>query len=148
MKAKLATLALITVTAQSLAPQPALAGDRGLAALGGFVGGVLVGSAISSNHYDNYATAPAVVVNDRGYFADRCDDFGNRFDDRVNSGYWKVVSVRIWVPGYWVVERDRSGRSFRHYSAGHNEYRTDRRWVAHDRRDRPDRNYSYGYGRR
>lgn len=134
MKIKLTALALITVTALSLAPKPAQANDKGLAVLGGFIGGVIVASEL--NHSRVYApTAPAVVVNDRGNYYH-------------NDGYWKAVSVRVWVPGYWIVERSHHGRSFRRYVDGHHEYRTDRVWVSYDRRDRHDREVSYGYGRR
>ena len=137
MKTKLPALALIAVTALALTPKPAVAGDKGLAVLGGFVGGVIVASAINNSHYDTYATAPAVVVNDRGHFGDRYDD-----------GYWKVVTVRVWVPGYWVVERGYHGRSFRRYVEGHAEFRADRVWVSYGGRDRHDRDFSYGYDRR
>ena len=137
MKTKLTALALATIMALALTPKPAVASDKGLAVLGGFVGGVIVASAINNSHYDAYTTAPAVVVNDRGGAAGRWED-----------GYWKVVTVRVWVPGYWVVERGYHGRSFRRYVEGHDEFRADRVWVSYDRRDRHDRDYSYGYDRR
>ena len=135
MKSKLTALALTAVTALSLGPKPALASDKGLAVLGGFIGGVIVASAISDSHYDNYPAASTVVVNDRG-------------NDCRPAGYWEVVNVRVWVPGYWIVERSHHGRSYRRYVDGHNEYRTDRVWVTYDRRDRHGREVSYGYGRR
>ena len=117
MKNKLTALALIAAAALSLAPKPAQASDKGLAVLGGFIGGVLVASELNQNH--GYVTAPAVVVNS-GY--DRCDD-----------GYWKDVTVRVWVPGCWVEERRYHGPSFRHFVDAHYEYRTDHVWVAYGR---------------
>ena len=44
------------------------------------------------------------------------------------------VSVQVWVPGVWVVERRGYGHSHRRYVDGHYEYRTQRVWVSADRR--------------
>lgn len=135
MKTKITALALITATALTLAPKPAAAGDKGLAIVGGFIGGLIVGSAINDSRHTT------VVVDDR------CDDRGP-------NGYWKEVSVRVWVPGYWVVERGHRGHhghhghGSRHYVEGRYEFRRDRVWVAYDRHDRRHRDISYGYGRR
>lgn len=127
MKTKITALALVAVTALSLAPKSAEASDKTLAVLGGFIGGVLVASELSHNH-GYYHTAPAVVVNDR------CDD-----------GYWRTVEVRVWVPGYWVTEH-RHGRYFNRFVSGHYECRNDRVWVAYGRHDRDDRR-DYGHRR-
>ena len=150
MKTKITALALITVTALSLAPKPAQAGDKGLAIVGGFLGGLIVASAINENRHNDYPRYSTVIVNDR---TDRCDDRG----DRGDNGYWREVSVRVWVPGCWVVERSHHGRSFRRYVEGYYTFRTDRVWVGydrsnrhdrHDRYDRPDgRGRDYGRGR-
>lgn len=141
MKTKISALALIAATALSLAPKPAQAGDKGLAIVGGFLGGLIVASAINDSRHDacdsRYTT---VIVKDRN---DRCDD-----------GYWKEVRVRTWVPGCWVTERGHHGRSCRRYVEGYYTYRTDRIWVScdrsdhYDRHDRYDRNDDYrrGYG--
>jgi hypothetical protein len=131
MKTKITALALIAVTALSLAPKPAAASDKTLAVIGGFIGGVLVASELNHNR-DHYNSAPAIVVNDR------CDD---------NDGYWKIVEVRVWVPGYWISERHH-GRSFNRYVSGRYECRNDRVWVANDRNDRHGRNdRDYGHRR-
>ncbi|SDS55375.1 hypothetical protein [Opitutus sp. GAS368] len=151
MKTKITALALIAVTALSLAPKPAQASDKGLAVFGGLIGGLIIGAALNeNNHYDGYpARSTTVIVNDR--------------DDRCADGYWKEVSVKVWVPGCWIIERSYSGCEFRRYVDGHYAYRTDRVWVAyerdvryerHDRYDRDDRRDRYdrddrrmGYGR-
>ena len=148
MKTKFIALALATVTALSLTPKPAAANDKGLAIVGGFLGGLIVASAINdSRHdnayaYDNYNTS--VVVADRD---DRCED-------RRDAGFWKEVSVQVWVPGVWIVERSHHG-SYRRYVGGHYECRNNRVWVASERYDRNDRRYhdnrdngrSYGHNR-
>ncbi len=134
MKTKLTALALITVGALSLAPKPAAAHDKGLAIVGGFLGGLIVGSAINDNRV--YApAAPMMVVDDRG-------------DYYPNDGYWKEVAVKIWMPGCWIVERNHHGRDHQRYVGGHYEYRTNRAWVAHDRHGRHDREVGSGYGHR
>lgn len=147
MKTKITALALIAVTALSLAPKPAKAGDKEWAVVGGLIGGLIIGSAINEGrHSSDYPHRnTTVIVNGR-----RDDDC----DDRDDAGYWKEVSVRVWVPGCWVVERSRygHGRDYRRYIGGHYEYRTDRVWVAYDRYDRRDygdrnNDYRYGYGR-
>ena len=147
MKTKITALALIAVTALSLAPKPAQASDKTLAVLGGFLGGLIIASELNHNH--GYTTAPTVVV------SDRCDDRGDRYDDRDHSGYWTEVNVRVWVDARWIVDGcDRRGREYRRYVGGHYEYRTDRVWVAldhrgrYDRDDRHDREVGYGYGHR
>ena len=137
MKTKITALALITATALSLAPKPAVASDKGLALVGGFLGGLIVASAINDSRHDDYYPArnTTVVVNER------CNDRGP-------DGYWKEVSVRFWVPGCWVVDRGYRGCDSRRYVEGHYSCRNDRVWVSNDRRDHRDRDVSYGYGHR
>lgn len=48
-------------------------------------------------------------------------------------GYWKTVTIREWVPGRWVIDRDRRGREFRTFENGHYTYRDERVWVGNDR---------------
>jgi len=133
MKTKITALTLIAVTALSLAPKPAKAGDKELAIVGGLIGGLIIGSAINeSRHSSDYShRSTTVIVNGR---RDRDD-----CDDRGDSGYWKEVSVKVWVPGCWVVERRRHGHSTKRYISGHFTFRTDRVWVSYDRSERYDR---------
>lgn len=141
MKTKITALALVVVTALSLAPKPAQAGDKGLAVVGGLIGGLIIGSAISDSRHSAEHRTTTVIVNGR-----RDDDCDER------DGYWKTVEVRVWVPGGWVVERHH-GRTIKRYVNGHYECRNDRVWVSYDRRDRHDRNdrhddrRDYGRGR-
>ncbi len=136
---KLAALSLLAVGALTFAPKSAYAGrggDEAIAAIGGFLGGLIVGTAINDRPYDR----TVVVTNHSRY--DRYD----RRDDCDDGGYWKVVTVKTWVPGYWTTEY-RHGRRIRCYVEGHWGYRTERVWVSYDRYDRHDR-YGYGYDRR
>lgn len=150
---KFILLSLLAATAAALAPKPALAGDREIAAIGGFIGGLVLGSALHDDRYDR----TTVVVSDR-------------YHHRPQHGYWKHVTVKTWVPGYWTTSCDRYGRRVRVYVEGCWQYRTDRIWVSHDRHgryghhdghdrydrhdrrhhdryDRHDRHERYGHGR-
>jgi hypothetical protein len=126
MKTKITALALVAVTALSLAPKPAQAGDKELAIVGGLIGGLIIGSAISDSRHSAEHRTTTVIVNGRR--SDDCDE---------RDGYWKTVEVRVWVPGGWVVERHH-GRTIKRYVSGHYECRNDRVWVSYDRRDRHD----------
>lgn len=139
---KLTTLSLLAAGAIALSPSPAQAGHRGgdeaVAALGGFVGGLIVGTLIQdAPRYDR-----TVVVAHRDTY--RSDDCG---------GYWKPVTVRTWVPGYWTTRYD-CGRRLRVYVPGYWEHRTERVWVAtgdpgwtdrYGRHDRHNRHRGYGH---
>lgn len=113
MKTKITALALALVTLFALAtPKTAKANDTG-AILGGFIGGVIVGSAIADHH-----RGPDTVVVEAGY------------RHEAPRGYWRNVTTRVWVPGFWTMERDHWGRPYRRYVEGHYELRTERVWVA------------------
>jgi hypothetical protein len=139
MKNKITALALAAVTAFSLSPKPAKAGDKDLALVGGLIGGLIIGSAIADSHHSaDYPRATAVVVDRRN------DRYNDNCDER--DGYWRTVNVKVWVPGGWVIERSRYGREIRSYVGGHYTYRTDRVWVSYGRGDYSDRR-DYGRGR-
>jgi len=129
MKTKITTLALALVTLFALAtPKTAKANDAG-AILGGFIGGVIVGSAIADNH-----RGPDAVVVEAGY--------RDGYSCEAPRGYWQTVNTRVWVPGFWTMERDHWGRPFRRYVEGHYEVRAERVWVAtNDYGHRHDRGY-------
>jgi hypothetical protein len=126
MNTKITALTLAAATAFAFTPKPAAAHDNGLAVVGGIVGGLIIGSALS-DHDAGYAHA----------------NVGYRYNDRSDDGYWKTVEVRTWVPGFWLVERGHHGRTYRRFVEGHYEFRTDRVWVAYNRYDRRDDRY-YG----
>lgn len=112
----IATAALATAAAL---PQPARADhDNALAAIGGFIGGVIVGSHI--DHHDRYDAPPAVCPPPR-YEAPR--------------GHWEDRQVRVWVPAHTEVSYDRCGVRIVHTRPGFYTYRTDRVWVVDERHD-------------
>jgi len=136
---KFTILSLLAAGAVAFSPSPAQAGHRGgdeaAAALGGFIGGLIVGSVINdAPRYDR-----TVVVSHRdAYRPDAC------------GGYWKPVTVRAWVPGYWTTRYD-CDRRVRVFVPGYWEHRTERVWVATGGPGRYDRPGGYdrhrGYGR-
>ncbi len=67
-------------------------------------------------------------------------------------GFWKDVSVKVWVPAEWVVTRGHHGREVRTLRPGYFTYRTERVWVADTGRPGdygrgPGHGYAYGHGR-
>lgn len=134
MKTKITALALVAATALSLTPKPAAASDKGLAIVGGFIGGLIVASAINDS-YHNYPGRTAVVVDDR------CEPY-------ASNGYWRDVTVQVWVPACWVVERGYRGSDHRRYVSDHYEGRNNRVWVSNERHDYHGGNAHYGRGRR
>ena len=127
--ASLAALAALT--------SPVRAGDRGdkvAAAIGGFIGGVIVGSHLDRDHRrpgPEVCPPPVVVVRD---------------DDCPPAGYWDHVRTRVWVPARWVMSYDSCGRRVRTQVGGYYEYRTERVWVdagrGHGRYSDHGRSYS------
>lgn len=88
--------------------------DEVVAAIGGFVGGVIVGSAIDGNNPS--AHVEVSYGHDHG---------------RHRHGHWEMRRVRVWVPGHWTyVDRD-CHRPRKVWVPGRYEYRRDRVWVAH-----------------
>jgi len=125
MKTKILSITAALAALTSLA-SPVRAGDRGdkvAAAIGGFIGGVIVGS-----HFDRGdRCSPPVVV--RGH----------------SHGHWETVSRRVWIPARWVVTVDSCGRRMRSQVGGCYETRTERVWIDHGYNDRVV--VSNGYGR-
>ena len=75
---------------------------------------------------------PVVVIGGDGHHRDRGWDRHDRghHRDHGHRGYWKEVTVKVWVPGRMVVSCDRHGREIRYRERGHYTYRTDRVWVS------------------
>lgn len=128
MKTKFAALLLAAVAALTLVPKPAHAGDKELAIIGGFLGGLIVGAALDDHHVDSHHDT---VIVHRDYGRDH-----SRYDR--SRGYWDHRTVRVWIPACWEVRYD-YGRRVKIYIPGHYEVRRERVWVAYDRYDRHDR---------
>lgn len=123
MNKLLPTILLAGLTGWAATPAQARHHDHeALAALGGFIGGVIVGSAID---HDRPPSPPPVCVIPR-------HEIGGRVviaSGHRPHGYWDWVTVRVWVPGRWVQSWDRHGHRVRFFQAGHYEHRRERVWV-------------------
>lgn len=111
------------------APQPVRADDSDVvAAVGGFIGGLIVGSALDDDHhhYDLHHGAP-VHVSTRIVIG---GGHGHHHHHHHRHGHWEWTRVRVWVPGHWVVREDYCGRRIRYFEPGRHVYRRERVWIA------------------
>ncbi|MCF7686722.1 MAG: hypothetical protein K9N01_00340 [Cephaloticoccus sp.] len=114
---KIATFSLLAAALLTLTPRPAVASDRGLAVLGGFIGGVLIANAINNQpHYDTVVMGsscppPVIVVEN-------------------NQGYWQESPIQIWIGPAWTVVYDNYHRPIRRFTPGHYVTRVNRVWIA------------------
>lgn len=123
MKKLIIASVIVALSGMGLAPQNAQAGNNeAWAAIGGFIGGVIVGSALDEDQNSS------VVIN---------ASYGHNH----RRGYWEVVAVRTWVPGYWVVKYDDCGRRYRHFNRGYYTTTKQRVWVD----GRGNRHYGYNH---
>lgn len=131
----IALLSMIGATALTLTPAPARADSEGAAALGGFLGGLIVGQIFNDRDH-RHGPAVSVEVNHRHHdHYDRHHGHG-RHDHR--HGYWDTVRVKVWVPGYWSTRYER-GCQVRYHVPGRYEWRLERVWVS---------GHSHGYSSR
>jgi hypothetical protein len=131
---KLANIALCTAAILSLAPSPAMAGSKERAAIGGFIGGLIIGHAITDSYRSTCPPEPGFVVVHDGCRSTCC-------------GYWKETRIKVWVPGYWDT-RYHHGTRVRFYVAGRHEWRVNRVWIADSRGHRHGtRDHRYAYNR-
>jgi len=133
---KLITTSLFAALATlAFAPSPARAGgDEAAAALGGFIGGVIVGSALDNDHHHH----GRFEDHGRAHVSTRIEVRSRSHHSHHDHGYWSSNRVRVWVPGVWVVRYDDCGRRFRHFERGHYEHQRQRVWVRTGRHGRCD----------
>ncbi len=110
---KIALFSLLALAVMIVAPRPAYAGDKGLAILGGVIGGLIIADALDGDSHHH----TSVHVSHR-------------------DGYWRDVPYDVWIEGRWVI----SNRHHRYYVEGHYETRVRKVWVSTHSRDR---RYSY-----
>ncbi len=132
-----ATIALLGLNTQTHAD------DEAWAAVGGFIAGVITGSAIEHNH--NVHTGVTIAVGNTCSIHHRS---GCSICYAPRRGYWTVRQVRVWVPGCWDVTINHCGDRVRVWRPGRYENHPKRVWVAYDGRryDRPHRDYGRDYG--
>jgi hypothetical protein len=75
--------------------------------------------------------APVIVVPARGYgYATPVPSYRDNFPSPAPRGFWKEVSVKVWVPAERVRSHDRHGHLVYSTRPGYFTYRTERVWVA------------------
>jgi hypothetical protein len=110
------------------APKTATAGgDEVAAAFGGFIGGVIVGSAINHDHDHGHHHG----YHNNGVHVGATIEIGSPgYGHQHRHGYWGWTSVRVWVPGRWVVSYDRCGSRVRYFERGYYDSRRERVWMS------------------
>lgn len=130
MKKLVVASVIAALCGSPLVPSKAHAGsDEAWAAIGGFIGGVVVGTAIHDHddhghhgHGRHWCPPPRcggteIIIRGGGGYR------------RCAPGHWEWVRVKVWVPGHWRWERDGCGRRIKVWVPGCHEYRRERRWV-------------------
>jgi hypothetical protein len=141
---------LISILILGMGANHARADDEALAALGGFVAGVITG-VIVDDHRDHRGHTKVIIHEERRGHRDYRDyrrDYRDYRGDRHykgkphRSGHWEIKRVRVWMPGRYEVRRDRCGDRIRVWVPGHYEWRKERVWVAYS--DRGDSRWGRG----
>lgn len=104
---KIALFSLLAAAALMIVPKPAQAGDKGLAILGGVIGGLIIADALDGDSHHHTTVS-----------------VGHR------DGYWHESSYDVWIEGHWIVTYHGHRHSSRHYVPGHYETRVRRVWVS------------------
>lgn len=132
---------IIAALLVGLTAAPAHADDEALAAIGGFVVGMITGAAIE--HHDGHHADYGVEVHydthsryghrDHGYRCGKHNRHGCHSCKSHRKGHWETRKVRVWVPGHWAVVVNDCGDRVRVWKSGHYTYERQRYWVSHRR---------------
>jgi len=150
MKTKTTPLFSIAAAALLVAtPRGAIAGGEGIAAIGGFIGGMIVGSQVGSTHTHTtetivveHTTVPAAEQPPAPEAAEGVRTLPLPVDPPTTTtttttvtrngvpGYWEERPVQTWVPARWITTYDRYGFPVRRYEPGHYQTHVGRVWVS------------------
>lgn len=135
MKNILTVSVILAISAISFPAPAAQAGDdEAIAAIGGFVVGMIAGSLADDNHYSRHSY-------ERSSRYDRHDRYDHHYshrssyrDDRhdrssYKSGRWETRRFKKWVPGYWEVSYSSCGDRIKIWREGYYRWETKRVWV-------------------
>jgi len=157
MKTKIPPLFALAAAALLVGtPRSAIAGGEGIAAIGGFIGGMIVGSQVGSTHTHTHTTE-TVVVEHTSVPAEQSPAPAPEAAEDVRTlplpvnppapptttttttttvtrngvpGYWEERPVQTWVPARWITTYDRYGFPVRRYEPGHYQTHMERVWVS------------------
>lgn len=132
MKNKLRYLTTAAIVLGMMAA-PSHADDEALAALGGFLAGVITGVVIEDNDHHHRGPAVEVSVGSRHGYPDRYGRHSryDRYDRHRAPGHWEVRYVKVWIPGRYEYVRDGCGRRIKVWKPGHHISRPEKVWVAY-----------------
>jgi hypothetical protein len=117
MRKMLTTLGIAGAMATA-APVAGQAGDEGWAALGGFLGGTILGEVFHGHHgHHGHQGGHTVVVEEHHYVQP--------------AGHYEYEKREVWHEGYYSYEYDRCGRRIRVWNPGYYTYTTVKVWVEH-----------------
>ncbi|MBC2607652.1 hypothetical protein [Pelagicoccus albus] len=111
MKVLSALSFLALAAAIAIPTNQAMAGDKEKAIIGGLIGGIIIGAALSDDDVSHHTTV----------------SIGSGRHD--HGGYWEWVTVKHWNPGYYRRECDRYGHSRRIWISGYYSYTKKKVWV-------------------
>lgn len=141
MKAHIRYL-IITLIALGLGCGQSHADDKAIAAIGGFLAGIITGAAIE-DHHDSHHHGASVRISTGSYHPDyhysgsRCHSHGRYACTACytvthrKTGHWEVRHVRVWVPGHWEFVRNSCGDHIRVWKSGYYSTRPQKVWIAY-----------------
>ncbi len=152
MKTKIRHIIIATVLL-GIVSTPAHAGDEAVAAIGGFIAGVITGSVIN-DHNDHYrhvgyshsghhsGVSVSVGHHSRGVPHYNHRDPRYRYDSRLgyvtnSRGYYSYQKVKVWVPGCYHYSHSRHGHRVKVWKSGHYRYETRKVWIPKNTDRRP-----------
>lgn len=125
-------ITVVTALALTALTAPAHAGhreDKVAAAVGGLIGGIIIGSHLDRGHDRGRHEVPVVSCPPPDRHHGGTTVIINHGPRHQPSGYWQEVTERVWVPRQRIVSVDSCGRRVVTYTGGCYEYRTSRVWV-------------------
>lgn len=152
---------LVPALALGLSTGQAKADDEAVAAIGGFLGGIIA-TKVFDHHKSHRNHCSTTVIYSHGHHKHKCDHKCSHYRSNRHykhghhkhkcdrscshhrpSGHYETVRVREWVPGCWEVSYNRCGDRIRTWVPGHHTYVTKRVWVAHHDATRSHNGYAY-----
>ena len=143
-------ISLIAIFLLGLGIPRAHAGDEAVAAIGGFLAGVISGPVINDSHdygrsrvhvsvgrdrYKHYSYGRRTHRHDYGRDYSRKGSWrykGSSYGgEKVRSGHWEIRRVRVWVPGYWTTSRNHCGETVKIWKRGHYKWEREKIWVSY-----------------
>ncbi len=128
---------MIAAIALGFSAAPSHADDEAVAALGGFLAGVITGVVIDDHGPHHRGPAVEVAIGSRHGRYDRHDRYGHRgrydrYDRHRRSGHWEIRYVKVWIPGRHEYVRDACGRRIKVWRPGHHVKRPQKVWIAYN----------------